>query len=73
MKAYVALIKSSAVRDVQVCKGKDPDPLSDDWEDCREAEVFIGVYRECSEEEAIKEAARYACTVPENIRLISIK
>lgn len=47
-KTYVALYRPIAVRDVQLCKGDvyGPDVAMDDdvWEDCQEAEVYIGVF-----------------------------
>lgn len=47
-KTYVALYRAAAVRDVQLCKGDvyGPDVALDEesWEDCQEAEVFVGIF-----------------------------
>ena len=70
--AYIALIKASAVRDTQYAKTVDPEPCDDSaWTDMPDAEIFIGVYKHMSQEETIAQAAKYAETDPENIRLIT--
>lgn len=66
---YIALVKSGAVRDVQICTDAACDPVADTWYDFSEAELYIGLYEGPT---AAKDAAKYALTVPENIRLISI-
>lgn len=68
---YAAVIKSSAVRDVQYCKNTDCDPLDDDgWIDLREAEIWLGFF---SGSDALQKAADFADTDPENIRLIPVE
>ena len=76
-KKYIALYRSAAVRDVQICMG-DPDTddvLWDDglWSDCPEAEVYIGTCIGSSAEAVLHNvAAREGCN--ENaIRLIPIE
>lgn len=68
----VAVIRSSAVRDVQYAAVPDA-PLEDDsaWLDMDEAEIFLGIFPG-SADEAKAAAADYACTDPANIRLIDI-
>lgn len=43
MQKYVALVKSIAVRDVQVCLSENTDLLEGDWQDFESAEVFLGI------------------------------
>lgn len=65
---HIAVIKSSAVRDVQFCTNEDHDPEDDDaWQDLENAEIYLGVFEG---PDALEKAARYANTVPWNIRLI---
>lgn len=68
---YVALIRNSAIRDAQVCKNAEWDPMDDDsWYDIESPEIYLGLF---SGPDALKRAAEYACTVPENIRLVPIR
>lgn len=69
---YVAVIRSSAVRDTQYAAVPDA-PLEDDsaWLDLDEAEIFLGIFPG-SADEAKTAAADYAGTDPANIRLIDI-
>lgn len=70
---FIALIKSSAVRDVQFARTVDPDPLDDSaWGDLPEAEVFLKIINADTPEAAAEEAAEYGMTAEENIRLIAI-
>lgn len=72
-KRYVAVIKSSAVRDVQFAKTADAGPLDDDaWADLPEAEIYAGTFTCGSEADARAAGASYAGTVKENIRVIPI-
>lgn len=66
---YAAVIKASAVRDVQFAVRADADPLSDDWEDLHGAEIWLGFF---SGPLALQNAAGYAGTANENIRLIPL-
>lgn len=67
---YVAVIDSKAVRDVQVAKTTDPDPLDDAaWVDLAEAEVYLGIFHG---PDAMARAAAYGCTDEANIRLIRV-
>lgn len=69
--AYVAVIRSSAVRDVQFCKDAECDPTEDDaWDDLPDAEVFLGLF---SGPDALAKAAEYGNTVPDNVRLIPVR
>lgn len=43
MQKYVALVKSIAVRDVQVCLSENTDLLEGNWQDFESAEVFLGI------------------------------
>lgn len=70
MEKYIAILKSSAVRDVQYCTDDKLDQL-EDWPDLPDAEVFLGVYGG-SEDKAIMAAAASIGTAPSNIRLISL-
>ncbi|WP_289026717.1 hypothetical protein [uncultured Flavonifractor sp.] len=60
MKKYIALYQSGAVRDAQLCK-EDPgtaSPLDEDvWEDCFDAQVYIGLFYGMDEQAARKAAA----------------
>lgn len=66
---YAAVIKPHAVRDVQFCRTADTDPLSHDWEDLDDALVWLGFFEG---PDALKKAADYGRTVPENIMLIPV-
>lgn len=68
-RLYAAVVRSHAVRDVQTCHGGDTDPLSANWEDEEDAEVWLGFFRDPG---ALEKAARYAGTVPEHIRLMPL-
>jgi len=68
---YIALIRSGAVRDAQVCSSEDTDLLAGDWLDYKEAEVYVGVFPGTAQE-ALRKAAEYAGVVPENIKLIPV-
>lgn len=69
-RRYVAVIRASAVRDVQHAVVSDAEPSDDGaWADDPEAEIFLGFFNGT---DALAEAARYGCTVPENVRLIPI-
>lgn len=71
-KKFIAVIESTAVRDVQFCTSVVTDPLNDElWENLPEAEVFLGVY-EGKKEEVLAKAAAYAQTSLYNIRLIEV-
>lgn len=64
------MINSKAVRDVQVAKTADPDPLDDAaWVDLTEAEVYLGIFHG---PDARTRAAAYGCTDEANIRLIRV-
>ena len=67
---YVAVIRPAAVRDVQFATTVNTDPMSDEWEDLEEAEVYLGVFGGMSTEQVLQAAARYGRTDPANIRLI---
>ena len=60
MDLYLALYKSTAVRDAQICKG-DPSevsPLDDNaWEDRPEASVYIGLFSATDADQALKATA----------------
>lgn len=66
---YAAVIRSGAVRDIQFCRTENTDPISDDWEDLEDAEVWLGFFRGPG---ALEKAATYGRTIPENIRLIPV-
>lgn len=67
---YIALIKAGAVRDVQICTNEHSSPEEDSaWCDMCDAEVYLGIY---TGEDAREQAALYASTAPENIRLIPV-
>lgn len=70
---WIALIKSSAVRDVQYATQPDAE-LTDDnaWLDMPNAEIFLQVYKGMTESQARERAAAYAQVHPDNIRLIQI-
>lgn len=71
MRKYVAVIEAFAVRDAQYCKTAETDPLSDDWEDLPDAEIYLGIFTG-SYDECLEEAAEYGNTDPENVRLIDV-
>ena len=60
MKKYIALYRNNAARDTQICK-ENPDTVShlddDVWEDCPDAQVYIGLFCAVNEEQAIESAA----------------
>lgn len=69
---FIAVIASSAVRDVQICTKSDTDPTcdwEDDWYDMDDAEVYLGVFYG---KDAAKQAAEFANTTEDNIRLIPV-
>lgn len=69
---FIAVVKPSAVRDVQICTKSDTDPtcdLEDDWYDMDDAEVYLGVFYG---KDAAKQAAKFANTTEDNIRLIPV-
>lgn len=69
-QAYVAVLKSHAVRDVQFCTNRDCDPEDDDsWQDLPDGEVFLGIF---AGPRALDEAAAYGLTDPANVRLIPV-
>lgn len=68
-RLYAAVIKSGAVRDVQVCRDAECDPVSENWEDVPDAEMWLGLFRDPG---ALEEAAAFGRTVPENVRLIPV-
>lgn len=68
--AYAAVLRASAVRDVQFCKNAERDPTDDGaWDDLPDAEIFLGFF---SGPDALEEAARYGNTVTDNVRLIPV-
>lgn len=70
---YVAVIRSTAVRDAQFCTSPECDLRQEEtWRDDRTAEIFLGVFNAPSEQEARQKAAEFGCTAPENIRLIPV-
>lgn len=69
---YIAIVKSSAVRDAQVCKDAELDPTESEWFDIKDPELYLGIFQG-TREEARKKAAGYGCTDPLNIRLIKIE
>lgn len=72
-KAYIAVLKSSAVRDVQYAAKPDAELLDDDaWNDLPDAEIYLGVYAGL-QQAALQNVAEHACTDPANIRLIPIQ
>ena len=69
-KRYVAVIRPSAARDVQVAKIPDADPMDDDvWADQPDAQVYLGLF---SGPDALARAAAYGCTDPANVTLIPV-
>lgn len=69
---FIAVIQSSAIRDVQVCLNADCDHTDEDsWADFQGAEIYIGVYQD-TYQNALERAANDAGTVKENIRLIQL-
>lgn len=68
---YVAIIRSGAVRDAQVCEDDELDPVTSEWHDVKEPELYLGIFKG-SREEARKKAAEYGCTHLLNIRLIKL-
>ena len=68
---HVAVIKASAVRDVQFAKTADAAVEDDDaWSDLPDAEIFLGIF---AGPDALEEAAAYGNTDPANVRLIEIQ
>lgn len=71
-QAYLALVKSSALRDTQCAKTEDADPLDDDqWFDIR-MDGYVGVYFEPDADAARARAAAFAGTAPECIRIVPL-
>lgn len=69
---YIAVIRQTAVRDVQFCTDAECDPADDNaWQDLPEAEIYLGVFEGCCED-AMGAAAQFANTDPCNIRLMQI-
>lgn len=68
---YVAVIRSGAVRDAQVCEDDELDPITSKWHDIKEPELYLGIFQG-TREEARKKAAEYGCTHLLNIRLIKL-
>lgn len=74
MRKYVAVIISSAIRDAQVCSidTEEADPLDDDiWVDTENLEGYLGIYKG-TQEDVLKQAAKYGNTDESNIRLVEI-
>ncbi len=70
-KLYIAVLQSLAVRDAQFCTTRNIEWDSEDWQDCRNPEIYLGTW--FGTHEAVrKRAAEYGCTAPENIRLIEL-
>ena len=72
MQKYVALVKSIAVRDGQVCLSENTELLEGNWQDFESAEVFLGIY-EGTQKEALKAAADNWEVPESNIRLVEIE
>lgn len=69
---FIAIIQSTAIRDVQVCTNAEHDHTDEDsWADYQGAEIYIGVYQD-TYKNALERAANDAGTVKENIRLIQL-
>ena len=69
---FIAVIQSSAIRDVQVCTNAEHGHTDEDsWADYQGAEIYIGVYQD-TYKNALERAANDAGTVKENIRLIQL-
>lgn len=67
---YVAVVKASAVRDMQICAKPECDPFEDDtWLDQPDGEMFLGIFSGPSARGA---AAAYAQVCEDNVRLIPI-
>lgn len=71
MRKYVAVIESFAVRDTQYCQSDNCDQISGDWVDMYDGEIFLGIFTGI-EKEVLREAAEYANTSENNIRLIDV-
>lgn len=71
MRKYIALVRSIAVRDVQICVSENTELLEGDWQDLESAEVFLGVF-EGTKQEALKAAADNWDIPESNIRLIEV-
>lgn len=70
-RQYIALVRAEACRDAQICYDTNPAPLSDEWEDYEQAEIFLGTFT--GDEKDCLEAAAETIGMPtENIRLIPI-
>lgn len=57
---YLVLISAGNTRDTQVYAGVPDDPdksISDDWQDYKNAETFVGIYTTATESEALETAA----------------
>lgn len=67
---WVAVLKSSAIRDAQICSNTDCDPCDDAaWFDADELEGFMGIYQG-TYDDVMKQAAEFACTDKNNIILL---
>ena len=69
--SFIALVKSGAVRDVQICRDAECDAVDSQWYDDENAEAYLGIYPG-PYRKALKEAAEYALTAKENIRLVPV-
>ena len=68
---YVAVVKSSAVRDVQVDAGYCSEHGDEDkWQDMNDVEIYAGVFSGADKTEALSRAAAFMLTDERNIRLI---
>ena len=68
---YVAVVKSSAVRDAQIDTGRDSDPGDEDkWLDLNDVELYAGVFSGEDEADVRSQAAAFMMTDEANIRLI---
>ena len=71
-KSYIAVIKGEAVRDCQVCRDDNHDPLESEWYDYENPSIYLGIFKADSREEALNKAAEYAGVCTYNIDLIDI-
>lgn len=59
---YLILVSADNTRDTQVYAGPPNDPdktFSDCWTDCKDAEVFVGLYSADTEADALEAGAAY--------------
>ncbi len=71
MSKYIALVRSLAVRDVQICVSENTELLEGEWKDFDGAEVFLGIF-EGTEKDALEAAAANWDIAESNIRLIEV-